>query len=155
MGPRRLTQCCADDIAPPSGSEMTPRRPNDGRTPRRARETLDEVAWSGWGGTGSRPSVRASRAEGISDREWEAVHLPTGVFVRGALVRGYYTRAQLSRLGRLLWAAMTKRLALEVAVATRQGRRSGGRVSPLVPANCTVTTGRYTVSQLMKRGLRK
>jgi hypothetical protein len=111
-----------------------------------------DVVWAGGGGSGGRPSNRTARSLGTSDCRWELVHFPTGIWVIGEVARGHYSRVEMIDLREKLWLASWSRLEHEVAIATRVPRQ-GPHAAPSVQRPCVVSSGRYTVQQLKKRGL--
>jgi hypothetical protein len=111
-----------------------------------------DVIWSGGGGSTGRRQVRLPRAVALTDYFAEALHVPSGVYVRGAVSTGHYTRRQMIAMRAILCRLMWQRLAHEVAVAGREAGRAAVQLSH-VPEPLAITSGQYRPDQLRKRGL--
>jgi hypothetical protein len=133
-------------------------RPRSGRlAPTAAKCALSpsDVTWSGGGGSSGRPSSRSPRSLAHSDSHWELVHKPTGAYVVGRVIRGSYSRAEMTRLRAELWELIWERLEQDVAALTRMPRRGAARARPGPHGRPYVlTSGRFTSAQLARRGIR-
>src|SRR5262249_20934782 len=100
-----------------------------------------EVTWSG-GAAASRGSNRNPRSAGVTSSRWEVLHKPTGVYVRGEVPPGHYSRTEMARLRAALWRVVWRRLAQEVAIHTRMPRRPASEMDP-DDGGFRVEVGRY------------
>jgi hypothetical protein len=111
-----------------------------------------EVALSGGASSGGR-SIRQPRSKGVTSCYWEAVHIPTGVYVQGEVPRGHYSRSQMKQLRDELLTLVYARLRFEVAKAERHPRRTSQHPDAEPPKGFTLSIGRYRPEQLRRRGI--